>query len=98
VSDYRLAPAARADLEDIWDYTCKRWGVEQADAYLRSIQPAVERAAANPEIGQGCDDIRPGYLRLAAGSHTLYYRVDTTQDVISVIRVLHQRMDVERHL
>ena len=40
-----------------------------------------------------------GYRKLAAGSHTLFYRVnaDDAGDVIDVARVLHQRMDVDRH-
>jgi toxin ParE1/3/4 len=98
VTGYLLSPAAQADLEDIWDYTCDRWGIDQADGYLRLIHGAVQRAATNPKIGRPCDDVRPGYLKLAVGSHTLYYRVDAAHDVITVVRVLHQRMDVEQQL
>jgi len=97
VSRYLLSPAAQADLEEIWDYTHERWGVDQAEEYLRELQRAIERAAANPRIGRACDEIRPGYRKLAAGSHTLFYRV-TAAGVIDVVRVLHQRMDVDRHL
>lgn len=88
MSQYILSPAAQADLEQIWDYTRHRWGVDQAEEYLRELQRAIERAAANPHIG---------YRKLAAGSHTLFYRV-TAEAVIDVVRVLHQRMDVDRHL
>jgi toxin ParE1/3/4 len=97
VSRYLLSPAAQADLEQIWDYTHDRWGVDQAEEYLRELQRAIERAAANPRIGRDCDEIRPGYRKLAAGSHTLFYRV-TAEGRIDVVRVLHQRMDVDRHL
>ena len=97
MSRYLLSPAAQLDLAQIWDYTCRHWDVEQADEYLRELQRAIELAAVNPRIGQGCDEIRPGYRKLAAGSHTLYYRV-TPDGVIDVVRVLHQRMDVDRHL
>lgn len=41
--------------------------------------------------------IRPGYRKLSAGSHTLFYRV-TGEGTIDVVRVLHQRMDVDRNL
>lgn len=94
---YLLSPAAQADLEQIWDYTHDRWGVDQAEDYLRELQRAINRIAANPWIGRACDEIRPGYRKLAAGSHTLFYRV-TAEDVIDVVRILHQRMDVDRHL
>jgi toxin ParE1/3/4 len=97
VSRYLLSPAAQADLEQIWDYTHQRWGIDQAEEYVREFQRAIERAAANTQIGRGCDEIRPGYRKLAAGSHTLFYRV-TAHGVIDIVRVLHQRMDVDRHL
>lgn len=97
MSRYLLSPAAQLDLEQIWDYTCRRWDVEQADEYLRELQRAIELAAANPRIGQACEEIRPGYRKLAAGSHIFYYRV-MTDGVVDVVRVLHQRMDVDRHL
>jgi toxin ParE1/3/4 len=84
-------------LEQIWDYTYDRWGIDQAQGYLRELQQAIERAAANPRIGRACDEIRPGYRKLAAASHTLFYRV-TAEDIIDVVRVLHKRMDVDRHL
>jgi toxin ParE1/3/4 len=96
-SRYLLSPAAQADLEQIWDYTHDRWGVDQAEEYLHELQHAIDRVAANPRIGRACDEIRPGYRKLAAGSHTLFYRV-TADDVIDVVRVLHQRMDIDRHL
>jgi toxin ParE1/3/4 len=88
VSRYLLSPAAQIDLEQIWDYTCHRWDVEQADEYLRELQRAIEHAAANLRIDRACDEIRPGYCKLAAGSHTLYYKV-TPDGVIDVVRVLH---------
>lgn len=97
MSRYLFSPAAQADLEQIWHYTFERWGIEQAEVYLRDIQRTAERAAANPLVGRTCDEIRPGYRAVAAGSHRLYYRL-TADGVIDVVRVLHQRMDVDRHL
>lgn len=91
---YLLSPAAQADLEQIWDYTAGRWGVDQAEEYVRELQYVIERVAANPRIGRSCDDIRRGYRKLSAGSHTLFYRL-ATDGVVNVVRVLHQRMDTE---
>ena len=97
MSKYVLSPAARADLEDIWDYTCQRWGDDQAENYVRDIQRAVERVVGNPLIGRPCDEVREGYRRHAVGSHTLYYRV-AGDGLIDVVRILHKRMDIDRHL
>lgn len=60
MSQYVLSPAAQADLGDIWDYTCERWGDSQAENYLRDIQRAIERVAHNPLIGRSCDEVREG--------------------------------------
>jgi toxin ParE1/3/4 len=97
VSRYVLSPAARADLEQIWDYTRDRWGVDQAETYAHEIQRAIERVVDNPEIGRACDEVRPGYRKHGVGSHTLYYRI-LRVDVIDVVRILHQRMDIDQHL
>lgn len=94
---FLLSPAARADLDSIWDYTAEHWDLDQAEDYLRVLQRAIERAAADPGIGRACDEIRAGYRKLAAGSHMLYYRM-TPEGIIDVVRILHQRMDVDRHL
>ena len=97
MSRYVLSPAARADLESIWDYTCERWDIKQAEEYVREIQLAIERIVANPMIGRACDDVRPGYRKHAVGSHTLYYRIGGG-DMVDVVRILHQRMDVDRYV
>lgn len=98
MSRYVLSPAAAADLEQIWDYTRERWDDDQAEAYVRVIQHAVELVADNPLIGRPCDEVRAGYRRHTAGSHTLYYRVGSGGDMVEVVRILHKRMDVDRHL
>jgi toxin ParE1/3/4 len=98
VTRYVLSPAAQADLEQIWDYTCERSSEDRAEAYVRVIQQAVELVAVNPLIGRSCDEVRVGYRRHTAGSHTLYYRVGSGGDPVDVVRILHKRMDVDQHL
>ena len=71
------------------------WAVARAVKWV--IQRAIDRIADNPMIGRACDEVRPGYRKHAVGSHTLYYRIASV-DVIDVVRILHQRMDVDRHL
>jgi toxin ParE1/3/4 len=97
VSRFVLSPAARTDLDEIWDYTCERWDADQAERYLREVQHTIERAAVDPLIGRPCDEIRAGYRRLATGSHHIYFRIPA-DDTIEVVRILHQRMDVGRNL
>jgi toxin ParE1/3/4 len=96
-SGYVLSPAARADLEQIWDYTCAEWGEDQAERYVRDIQRGIELVVVNPLMGRSCDEVRAGYRRHSVRSHGLYYRVERS-GVITVVRVLHKHMDVDRHL
>lgn len=96
MSHYRLTPAAQRDLSSIWDFTQERWDVRQAEKYIREIQDAIERVAADPDRGRARDEIREGYRSYAIGSHAVFYI--PTSDCVDIIRVLHQRMDTSRHL
>ena len=91
-----VSPRARADISDIWNYAIEQWGERQAEIYLRLLQAAVDAVASDPKVGPICDDVRPGYRKYRVGSHVLFYRV--TANTVVVVRILHQRMDVERHL
>ena len=93
---YVLSPRAQADIEDIWDYTSDRWNDEQAERYIEELRQAIETIARDPRRGRPCDQIRRGYRKFSVGAHVLFFRV--IADRIEVIRVLHQRMDFERHL
>ncbi|MCG7307907.1 type II toxin-antitoxin system RelE/ParE family toxin [Brachybacterium sp. ACRRE] len=93
---FRLTPAAQRDLSEIWDFTEDRWSASQAESYLRDIQNAIERLAADPDRGRPVDDIRQGYRRYGIGSHLVFYV--QRGDRIDVIRILHQRMNPGRHL
>ena len=96
MSLYRLTPAAQKDLSSIWDFTQGRWDAQQAEKYIREIQAAVERVADDPDRGHIRDEICEGYRSYVVGSHVVFHV--TRSGRIDVIRVLHQRMDVGRHL
>lgn len=92
---YRLSPLAEADLEEIWLYTYRNWSLEQADRYHNDIVAAFVDLAAGRTEGRPVD-IRQGYRKQAVGAHVIFYRPSGTG--IEVIRILHKRMDVNRHL
>ena len=96
MSRYVLSPRARADLDEIWDYTTERWGGDQAEGYIRLLQRAIETVANDPRKGRSCDEVRAGYCKYPAGSHMLLYR--SVKAGIDIVRILHSRMDFERHL
>lgn len=92
---YLLTPRAEGDLQEIWLYTFRNWSADQADTYLTTIFDAFSNLAAGNATGRTVD-IRDGYFKYPAGSHLIFYR--TTETGLVIVRVLHQRMDVDRHL
>ena len=91
-----LSPLAQTDLDDIWERTVLRWGLDQAEEYTRQLWERIREVAARPAIGRACPEVRPGYHKYPSGSHILFYRL--IPDGIDVVRILHERMDYERHL
>ena len=92
---YRLSRPAIVDLEHIWSWTEQRWSAEQAESYHASLIAAFEGLSHGRKKGRAVD-VRDGYHKYAVGSHLIFYRPSAIG--IDVIRILHQRMDVERHL
>jgi toxin ParE1/3/4 len=91
-----IRPLAVADLEGIWLYTLREWSAEQADSYLRKIDAALGRLAEDPEVGRSVKTILAGYWSLHVGRHVVFYTF--TDEAVSVRRVLHDQMDMKRHL
>lgn len=91
---YRLSPHAEADLEEIWLYTFNRWSLEQADSYQATLVKAFEGLVSGVKVGRPAE-IRRGYFKYPVGSHMVFYR--SSDEFIDIIRVLHQRMDVNQH-
>ena len=92
---HRLSPLAENDMEDVWTYSATQWSTVQAEVYTRDLLVAFADLAAGRRIGVPIT-ARPKYLRLLVGSHAIFYQV--TETSIDIIRVLHQSMDVRRHL
>lgn len=96
MAEYRLTPAAEHDLEMIWTHTLQQWGAGQADRYTDRLTAAFAELAQSPKSAAACDHIRPGYRRRSVERHMIYFRI--TAYGIAVIRILHDRMDVQRYL
>ncbi len=91
-----VAPAAEADLADIYDYSHQRWGATQADSYIDSLMLRLSWLSHNHGLCRRRDDIKPGYLSYTHEKHTIWLR--QRQGQLQVLRILHVSMDVPRHL
>lgn len=90
-----MAPTARRDMDEIWQFTCTQWSVEQADAYHAVIGDTLAGIASGSLPGRPVNDSRT-IFKYPAGSHMIYYRI--TAKSLTALRVLHKSMDPGRRL
>lgn len=95
---YKISNEAQNDLENIWLYTFENWSKEQADRYYNLILDEIEYIAENPEVGKDYSHVRKDYLRSQVKSHFIFYKTKKKENLIEIIRVLHQQMDIESRL
>ena len=95
---FKISKEAGNDLENIWLYTFETWSTEQADRYFNLIMNEIEYIALHPKSGKDYNDVRKGYYRTRIKSHFIFYKINKKRDEIEIIRILHQRMDIESRL
>lgn len=104
----RLTAAAEADFEGIVRWTLDQFGETQARLYAETISAALAELADGPAVvgAKERNDIRKGVFTLHVarhgrkGRHLVMYRVGRAPEgkVIEVLRLLHDAMDLQRHL
>ncbi len=95
---YKISKEAGRDIENIWLYTIEKWSIEQADRYFNLIMDEIEYLAKNPKSGKDYSTVRKGYFRSQVKSHFIFYKINRKNEEIEIIRILHQRMDIETRL
>jgi toxin ParE1/3/4 len=101
----RLAEKAEHDLLDALVWTNDQFGALQADEYLETLTLALEALTDGPNIvgSKVREDIGLGIRTLhvarlgSFGRHLVVFRMADGQ-AIDVIRLLHDSMDLAKHL
>jgi len=91
-----LSEEAAADIDGILDYTYARFGAAQAESYYDSLRRCFRMLAENPAIGRLRTAVQPPLRSHHHRKHVVFY--DSLEEHILIVRVLHERMDIERHL
>ena len=94
--EVRLTPGARRDLANIYDWTLRRFGPEQAERYAQEFNQAFGFLAENPRLARDASNIRPGLFKHMSGSHVVYVRI--SKSLLTIVRILHGGMDAGRWL
>lgn len=95
---FKISKKALEDIDNIWIYTMENWSVVQADRYYHLIFDEIEYLSKNPLAGKDYGHVRKDYRCSKVKSHLILYRTGSEDEEIEIIRVLHQRMDIENRL
>mgnify|MGYP000613262610 CR=1 FL=1 len=101
-----LSKQADADLLDVLQYTFDNFGERQYWLYRELIKEAIDLITETPlhiasrsrnELASGARTYhisRPNFR----ASHILLYRINEEKQRIEVARILHETVDIDRHL
>ena len=91
VTHFKLRPAAKQDLADIWRSTAQIWSPNQADRYVRELNDAFGLLVHHPEMARERAELTPPMRAQRSGSHMILYQIQT--DHIDIVRIRHMRED-----
>lgn len=100
----RLSAESERDLKEIIRWAARHFGAAQARRYRATIFSALRELESGPNIpgSRARDEILPGVRTLHVarhgqrGRHFLIYRA--SEPDIRILRILHDEMDLARHL
>jgi toxin ParE1/3/4 len=113
VARFRISKLAQSDLRRILATSEKEWGIDARHRYAALLNAGMRCVADNPE-GTATRDrssihhstrsfhlrhvrTNPAERKVKKPVHILYFR-SVRPGLIEIVRVLHERMDPERHL
>jgi toxin ParE1/3/4 len=107
---WRLSSQAERDVASILRHTRDRFGPDQATRYaalivrtfaLAAEQPDRPNSHARPELGASTRSLHVAVASARRGpaSHVVYYMLPATEDdILMILRVLHEHMEPRRRV
>lgn len=90
-----LSERAVLDVAEASEYLDRETGnPEFGNRLVFDLQRVMYLIAENPLMGRRRPDLQKGLRGFPHGSYTIFWRLH--DDVVEIVRVLHQRQDVER--
>ena len=94
----RIFHAAKERLIEIWDYTERTWGEEQADLYVRDLVDAINDAHLVRHTWRPVlDRALVGVFFFRHRYHYIFFRELSPED-LGVIAILHENMNIPARL
>lgn len=91
-----LLPAVGRDLDAIAVYTTQQLGAGQARHYLAAMRASISSLADFPLSNPAYRSDGKDFRKLFCGHHLIFYLV--IGETVQIIRILHERMDIDRQL
>lgn len=87
---------AHKDILAIARYTEESWGRKQRDRYISTLFIMFDKLRQSPKIGVKRSEFSGDVRAISVESHVIYYVFN--KQTVSIITVLHKRMDPALHL
>ncbi len=95
MSEFRLAPEAEAELDDIWLHIARESGsIDIATRVVEKIADHFWLLARYPYLGRArAEDLRPGLRSFPVGDCLIIHRI-VEDDVVLILHVVHGSRDI----
>ena len=93
---YVFSKKAEKDLIEIYHYGFLNHDEQKAELYVESLKEKCQALADNPFLYRERKEFTPPVRIYHHKKHLIIYAVET--DHILIVRILHERMNVEKHL
>ena len=91
MKQFRVSPAARTDLDEIWFYIAQD-NPAAADKFIHAIVSRFSKFAAMPELGRLREELSPRLRSFPVGRYVIFYR--PMENGVEIARVLHGARDL----
>jgi toxin ParE1/3/4 len=97
---YRFFKTADAAQDEIWDYTCDKWGEDQAKKYINGLHKHIAEFADKkkpwkplPQKLVVPSDLETKVYFSQYESHYIFFR-ELSDGKIGIMSILHEKMDM----
>ena len=98
MAELHFSKKAVEDLSSIWNYTFHTWSEKQADIYYNMLVSACQRTIETTVVAaKPYPEIKEGLYGIHAGHHIIFFK-ENYDGKILIVRILHEKMDIKRHL
>lgn len=93
---YNIRRRALIELDSIRDFTRETWGTSQARRYVAELRQSFAAASLDPSRYPLIEGRTDGLRRIRSGSHIVVFIAEVGR--IEIVRILHERMDIDAQL